>query len=690
MKFWVLSIMVFIMGNLFGQHDHHCTQVHESEKVFKAFPELSQEFEKKEVEFNRFVQRRAMKSGEPEQVYIIPVVFHIIHLDGVENIPDAQVFDAMRILNEDFQKRNPDVVEVIEEFANLASDIKVEFRLAQLDPDGKCSTGINRIRSELTTEGGDEMKKLIHWPRSKYMNVYVCMLEGAAGYTYLPTMTDNEYFKSRDGIVMNYQYIGSIGTSNVNRSRALTHECGHWFNLKHTWGNTNAPALPNNCNGDDDVLDTPYTIGWQNCDLYGVSCSSLDNVQNYMEYAYCSKMFTAGQRDRMHGSLNSSVSQRNNLWSETNLMATGVIGSDGPICEVNYKAENPFICLGESVQFTDKSSYGVTHWEWDFGDGTIVSGGDPLLHKNPTHVFNEEGRYSVKLTVSNANHREEVIRLKYIMVSDSDGRKPGIEEDFEDAQSSDFWYVLDEKEDGSFEWSDAAAYEGKKSLFINNYETVLSRSRDVLLSQTFDMRSSNEAIINYRWAYAHKGEVTDDKFYVYISNDCGESWKYMKVHRGYTDLVSADSTSAPFTPGTGEWNFNELIVSDPAYLTADFQVKFVFESLGGNNFYLDNVNILGSEFNAVSDVGQDAFSFKVDGNPVQDVLRISINNGGDKDLTLRIYDMSGRMVWNEAISRTAADSYVHTANLQHLNAGIYALHLSDGRAAWSEKIIVRP
>ena len=42
-----------------------------------------------------------------------------------------------------------------------------------------------------------------------------------------------------------------------------------------------------------------------------------------MDYASCSCMFTNGQANRMQNCLNSSVSSRDNLWSNTNLWETG-------------------------------------------------------------------------------------------------------------------------------------------------------------------------------------------------------------------------------------------------------------------------------------------------------------------------------------------------------------------------------
>src|SRR5690606_21523011 len=207
-------------------------------------------------------------------------------------------------------------------------------------------------------------------PRSNYINIWVAsdLSSGAAGYTYTPGSVDGPWGSDADGIVIKHSYVGSIGTGSPTRSRALTHEVGHWINLRHTWGGTNDPALPENCNSDDNVSDTPNTIGWTTCSLNGETCGSLDNVQNFMEYSYCSRMFTHGQRTRMLAALNSSTASRNNLHSASNLIQTGVIGS-AVLCTVDIGVTKEQICEGDSVVYTDHSYHGVTSRSWTFEGG---------------------------------------------------------------------------------------------------------------------------------------------------------------------------------------------------------------------------------------------------------------------------------------------------------------------------------
>ncbi|HEX2617347.1 MAG TPA: hypothetical protein VHL57_07370, partial [Flavobacteriales bacterium] len=54
--------------------------------------------------------------------YVIPVVFHIIHNNGPENISDAQIIDQMRILNEDYNRLNPDWDNVRPEFQDIVAN----------------------------------------------------------------------------------------------------------------------------------------------------------------------------------------------------------------------------------------------------------------------------------------------------------------------------------------------------------------------------------------------------------------------------------------------------------------------------------------------------------------------------------------------------------------------------------------
>ena len=92
-------------------------------------------------------------SGQRDELLVIPIVFHVIHFNGPENISTAQVVDAVDVLNTNLRALNTNIVEVIPEFEDVVADVEIEFRLAQRDPSGNCHPGINRIVSDLTYVG---------------------------------------------------------------------------------------------------------------------------------------------------------------------------------------------------------------------------------------------------------------------------------------------------------------------------------------------------------------------------------------------------------------------------------------------------------------------------------------------------------------------------------------------------------
>ena len=255
-------------------------------------------------------------------VLTIPVVFHVVHDGGVENISDAQIIEAVKQINEDFRATNPEISNVVPAFQSLVADVEVEFALAQKDPNGNPTTGITRTRSTLTYNGGQiALKELIRWPRNMYLNVWVVRSSdggNGSGFAFYPSSTvgANAIY---DGVVCSHWAIGRTGTAVSTHYKLLTHEIGHWANLKHTWGDQTNNGDAGACSDDDDVSDTPNTQGTTGCNLTQSTCGSLDNTQNYMDYANCPNMFTLGQKTRMLAALNSTVAERNNLWSASNL-----------------------------------------------------------------------------------------------------------------------------------------------------------------------------------------------------------------------------------------------------------------------------------------------------------------------------------------------------------------------------------
>jgi PKD repeat protein len=614
---------------------------------------------------------------QAQNPYRIPVVVHVIHADGAENITDEQIKNGIEILTRNWRKQNPDTLEIVSIFKPIAADMEVEFELAKLDPNGACTNGINRIRSEYTLTGTHNVKTLAHWPPNKYLNVYVVReAAGLAGHALMPFQADS--IPAWDGIVISGSYFGNIGTSSDLTSVVLSHEVGHYLNLFHIWGGNNVPEfyyLPvgqqNNCAVGDSVSDTPNTKGWSTCNLNGTSCDAdLDNVQNFMDYAYCARMFTQGQKQRVHAALNSPVANRNNLWTAQNLQETG-LSINVPLCVADFYSERRIYCLNEQVKFYDASYNNPTSWTWNVGSGSSLTGA------NVSYTYSESGKYDVSLNVSDGTNQLTLLRENYVKILEPTGLALPYIEGFESYDNLGSSPIFTECEvDLCYELENTVAASGQKSVVLRNH----SGRPDLLYKLTtpsLNLSTMPNPMIRFKYAFAQKGTNNTDKLLVRMSKDCGKTWITRKTITSAELSTISGTVNEEFVPQNPEWA--EVVIPSvlSAYKVDNVLIKFEFYSGGGSHFYLDDIQVFDVSQLAVNEpLMEDWF---IAPNPAMDAFRIE-SPFASQDVDL--YGMDGKTVWSK--SNIPSGESISVAELP---TGIYQVKLSfQGLVAYRKLI----
>ncbi|MBX7094889.1 MAG: T9SS type A sorting domain-containing protein, partial [Flavobacteriales bacterium] len=613
-----------------------------------------------------------------------PVVFHVIHNYGAENISDAQIIDAIRVLNLNYRHQNPDSVDIVNVFKPLATDCEIELRLAQKDPAGNCTKGINRIASPLTFTGDHSVKDLIHWDPTKYLNVYiVANAAGLAGHAVWPS--DADTIPEWDGIVIGHDYVGSIGTSNPVRSMVLSHELGHYLNLQHIWGGNNVPgfyylpvAQPGNCAFDDGVSDTPNTIGWSTCNLSGSSCgNTVDNVQNFMDYSYCGRMFTPGQKTRMHACLNSGIAGRNNLWSPANLIATGTDGTSS-LCAAEFSANKTIVCVNQSITFTDNSYHGVTQRNWTFSGGNASSLTDSVV----TVSYAVPGTYTVSLSAGNGLSTVSTSITDYITVLPNPGNPGPLLESFDYTSGipDNNWVINNPQQDAAFTLYTLGGYSGTQCVMFDNYNTNENLD-DELISVPINTSGFPSLQLSFRYAFAKKDSLASTDFLkVWVSNDCGLSWTVRKTMNS-SSLSSVAPQANPYFPSTqADWAYATVTNISNAYIGPDFMVKFVFTSGGGNNLFLDDINIAANV--GTEDLSPDA-SLHIYPNPASNQVLIALPNNFNASV-VELWSPDGKCI----LSTRVMPSNQVQLDLSSIAAGIYFLRVMNENSSLGGKILI--
>lgn len=274
-----------------------CASAEVLEEQLKADPTLRKRMDDIEAFTDRF-SRSPYKQRLSGDSMIIPVVVNVLYKTAAENISQAQIQSQIDVLNEDFKSVNADISKVPGLFTSVkANDTKIRFVLDAVvrKSTTKKSWGTNDAMKK-STQGGINPTS----PTTK-LNLWACTLGGGIlGYAQFPggnSATDgvvilNSAFGSRA------KYPGGYYVSTYDLGRTATHEIGHWFNLRHIWGDATC--------GNDQVGDTPLHTGANyGCPAAGIKSTCTGTpvmmTMNYMDYTddACMYMFTAGQKTRM-------------------------------------------------------------------------------------------------------------------------------------------------------------------------------------------------------------------------------------------------------------------------------------------------------------------------------------------------------------------------------------------------------
>lgn len=300
---------------------------HATGKVF----ETDEQFERALAEKIRARKKNKLQNLTTSVPYRIPVVVHVIHNGeavGVgRNIPDEQIISQIDVLNKDFNRLNTDASNTPADFISVAGNLNIEFVLAKQDPDGQPTNGIVRVngeRNQWPIGLEDEFKALSYWPAEDYLNIWVIKFQSFLGYAQFPVssglegLEDENNNRLTDGVVIDYRVFGTSDAGNFdldsdyNKGRTTTHEVGHFFGLRHIWGDDAG------CSGSDYADDTPPQADeTYSCNLTPTSpvihpeadaCTSMKMFQNYMDYTddVCMNLFTRDQVDRMIAVLENS------------------------------------------------------------------------------------------------------------------------------------------------------------------------------------------------------------------------------------------------------------------------------------------------------------------------------------------------------------------------------------------------
>jgi PKD repeat protein len=676
-----------------------------------------------------------MGKALPAPKYIIPVVVHVFHQNGPENISEAQILNEIAQLNKSFRRQNSDTDNVRPIFKDIAADARIEFRLAKLDPQGNCTNGIVRYYAPTTGKGNDVLKKNSVWDTKRYFNIWVVNAinkgpgPNLAGYAQFPFATSNSLSSAAtDGIMLIHNQVGNIGTAtpdptdndNTENQTTATHEIGHWLGLFH-------PFQGDSCDSENDgISETPTTFFRptveeplrNRCDVPNFNSCATDNpdlpdqYENFMDYFVgpcASNMFTLQQAARMYFCLEN---YRREIWQTENLIRTGVTDVftclTKPVASFNMSSPGKTACVGSNVTFRDNSyNAPVTSRLWEFGEGAT-----PATATTPTATvsYGTPGWKTIKYTVTGANGSDEKIEEDYIYVQ-SQSTFYGEGDGFYNADwdyLNDFqqqgWY-FDNEAEGNWVRTDKAQVNGNMSLMLPS-KTLTYGFTYSLVSPTYNFEGAANPYISYNYSFAANYISTNtsdsrDMLQLFVSHNCGKNWDEVKktappvneplTPNPLTTSGSPAQASLDYVPtNVSQWK-NELVSGNDigsGGLLASVKFKLSFTFQGGNNFYLDGV-VVGVR-SGINELTAKDVNFNVMPNPFNSSAKLTYELNRKQQVSIRIYDIVGKEIATLQDGSQAAGNHEEVINRDALGLknGLYFIKTTIDGSSFSTKILI--
>lgn len=698
----------------FAQNDW-CGSDRIVEKQIEANPELRTQIHES------LLRNRSVDRADRVAPYEIPVVFHIIHDNGIGDISMSQIEDGLRILNEDYNRTNADASstrnDVTAPFADEAASCEITFKLAKRDPQGNCTNGVLRVNAGHLTYAADDACKQTGnggssaWPRDEYMNIWVVNSidtdgEGITlGYAYLPYSPNGNNY----GILIRHDAIGSIETANYD-GRTLTHEMGHSLGLLHTfqggWGGDGCHTTDCASNGDYCCDTPPSPEATWSCNQNLNGCSDVpandtygfdakDQIENYMSYNSCQNMFSKDQRDLIQDNLDGNIDFLEDLVHPSNITASGINEID-QLCKADFILSDYQICSNNTITLIDDSYHGPNGWTWTISgtenvDWEFVAGSDENSQNPEVNMINS-GVYNISLSATDGSNNDSETKNSVLTVLEDVGQTLPYSEGFEDYANIGASPFLLENSDGDATWAiSTTAATGSKSAKISNFGISGDGKMDELMSETIDLSSvsvDTNVTFSFKYAYNKRSASNDEWLRFYISSDCGESWSLRKNIHG--NSLSSETSSTPYTPTSDEWIDVVITNITSASFVSNFRYRFSFENDNGNNIYVDDINlIVGDPVLNIEKLTSAIGNVEIYPNPAETVVNMNIDLLAHEDIEIQLLDITGRKVQSVFNGDLQAGSHQFNIDRGELKSGTYFLNVVSSKGTLQKRVVFK-
>jgi len=381
---------------------------------------------------------------------------------------------------------------------------------------------------------------------------------------------------------------------------------GHYLGLRHVWGD-------GGCNFDDFCADTPQMgNNSTGCPVAPQSCGTEDMPENYMDFTddQCMNLFTICQSSRMRAILEESPRRRSLLESQGG-MAPVIVSNDVGIRQVlSPEASNCQDVIIPQIEVRNYGDNAVT----SFSISLTVD--DVLIQTVQSNVTLDPLELSIvsfdQISFVAGNEKSLSFHVEQVngttdQKDANDSKKIDVQTPlqlelpiFTDFQNGFEGWSIKQIDGSAANWKISNAPKLEPDNQAANLDWFNSTSSDfgnleMLLSPILNLEKVSLVELNFKYAYAPVNGNFIDGLAVAVLEDCGNlipSNREFVFEKNGSGLATTTEKTDAFVPvGPSEWS-NVTLTLNQFQGMSDLQVAFIAQNGGGNNLYIDDIELL--------------------------------------------------------------------------------------------------
>ncbi len=704
-----------------------CGTMEYYQQLFKAQPNLRKPFEVAQKALTARISSDgiSLKKGVIP-VDTVPVVIHVVASASLQsNITTAILQSQIDVLNEDFGGLNADSTRIPAAFKPLFGKSNIVFLLAGQNQYDEPSNGIERRVSNATFDvaNADDAKQtarggLDAWDGSKFLNLWVVSF-GSTNVLGVSVFPGDPRPLGMHGFVCDYRAFGrgaSYLYNGFHLGRTTTHEIGHFYGLRHIWGDDNGscagadfsdPSIDDTPNQSDATYGNPDSSskGTQRFDKCSPSGAGI-MYQNFMDYTddVALVMFTKGQQQVIENALVHSP-DRSPVLSSTTYNTPPVYIADARVRTISSPAPSSTQCalFTPLVILRNSGSQPLTSVQIKYS----VNGASPLIYNwtGSLDPYTETGVTLPQITTTVGLHFFTAFTSAPNGIQDENqgndtatalfevpalrvlnGR---VEQNFDAGVfPPKDWRITNENGDKTWEYKLDVGKKAPGSAWFNDWNNPTNHRYDDLVMPGYTFSNADSVILTFQVAAAVFSNPLEgipiDTLSVLLTKDCGNTFTTVyKKWGNELQTISARPDFEFFPAFESQWRMDSVNLTQ--WLgESEKQFQLIFRIAGNyeNNLFIDDVALYTRQLPAqLKEKGYLIF-------PTVTQSRFSVWHYR-QPANLRfigVYNGSGVLVWKKNFVSNAEK--LITVNLQGLAAGVYFVQLGyTDKSSITQRII---